>query len=335
MKWLKKFEGFSSDETTQKILAILDARRFTHGVHWEIGKDGKINCDGSVVLTSWVEQFGDTVHELPVQFGEVKGDFVINLPKKRAADVKSFLSNLGKPAVKKGLKTLKGCPTSVGGDFDCSGNGLTNLEFSPQSVDGDFTCEQSSITSLKGITQNIGGGLYCSNNELEGDLVLLPKTIGGDINLSSNQLSSLKGSPKYCQGSFDVSHNETLKTLEHCPESIAEDFSCVVTSLETLKWAPKHIGGEIFFWYSKNDYIGHFFEKNKFYGMGLSYDDSEDTGEDHEVNVFLKWLWANQADYKVWKDENTINIERFKMLVQDGLDEGEIKKKYLFPEEKK
>lgn len=64
--------------------------------------------------------------KLPVKFGEVQGDFLIS---------------------KMQLTSLKGCPTWVYANFDCSENSLTSLMHAPTKCE-DFICSRNKLTNL-------------------------------------------------------------------------------------------------------------------------------------------------------------------------------------------
>jgi hypothetical protein len=77
--------------------------------------NGIIDVDGNVSLIK-------RISKLPVQFGNVSGDFNCDRNK---------------------LTTLQGAPKSVGGDFNCDRNQLTTLQGAPSSVGGYFNCSYS------------------------------------------------------------------------------------------------------------------------------------------------------------------------------------------------
>lgn len=77
---------------------------------YEINSDHMVDVSGDVVFP----QFASFLRELPLQFGQVGGDFDI-----------SALEN---------LTSLKGAPVRVGGVFNCSFTKITSLEYVPESV---------------------------------------------------------------------------------------------------------------------------------------------------------------------------------------------------------
>jgi hypothetical protein len=89
-------------------------------------------------------------------------DGKLNLP-----NIDIVKGNLDLTATSYKLTSLEGCPSKVGGDFDCSRNKLTSLEGCPQEVGGDFECHWNQLTSLEGGPQKVGGWFDCSDNKLD------------------------------------------------------------------------------------------------------------------------------------------------------------------------
>jgi hypothetical protein len=167
-------------------------------------KNYSINSDGSIDVDGDVDLFRCKLHELPLKFGKVNGNF-----------------NCGQNE----FTSLRGCPKTIGGDFRCDGNKLTSLEFSPISVGGDFSCNNNNLTSLEGCPKEVGD-FWCTNNKLT-SLEGCPTEIGGDFLCRNNQLTSLEGCTQSIGGYFNCSVNQ-LTSLEFCPTEIGGDFSCSV-----------------------------------------------------------------------------------------------------------
>jgi hypothetical protein len=87
------------------------------------------------------------------------------------------------------LKTLEGCPQTVGGGFQCSQNELKTLEGCPQTVSGSFYCYKNELKSLEGCPQTISGDFDCSNNKLK-DLEHFPE-VSGIIDIKKNTVNLL------------------------------------------------------------------------------------------------------------------------------------------------
>lgn len=130
--------------------------------NYTINSDGTIDVDGNVVILR------KNMRMIPVQFGEVSGNFDCSLSH---------------------LTSLKGSPKTVGGDFFCTNNELTSLEGAPREVGKDFLCYQNRLTTLKGGPKEIGRDFYCQENQLT-DLKGAPKDIGGDFLCDANEFES-------------------------------------------------------------------------------------------------------------------------------------------------
>jgi hypothetical protein len=113
------------------------------------------------------------IPRIPVHFGEVTGSF-----------------NCGGA----GLKSLKGCPHTVGQDFICYDNELTSLEGGPNKVIAAYICNNNKLSNLIGAAR-AAHYFSCKNN----------------------LLTSLIGGPDIVGGQFDCSENPTLTSLEGAP----------------------------------------------------------------------------------------------------------------------
>jgi hypothetical protein len=121
--------------THTEIRAWLDLMKIKR---YDIQESGVVDVYGNVEL----QEFGGNT--LPIQFGNVSGDF----------DCSSI-----------DIISLKGAPQSVGELFDCSHTKITSLEYAPQSVGRMFFCNNTKITSLHDFYKqepHIGGTFYCS-----------------------------------------------------------------------------------------------------------------------------------------------------------------------------
>ena len=113
---------------------------------YEILDDGTVNVSAYVGRRRMVPS-----GQLPFRFGFVDGGC-------RVAEM--------------GLRTLRGSPYSVNGDFDCSHNQLTHLQYAPKHVSGSLGCSHNQLTSLSGIPA-ISDELACDHNQLS-DLSTCP-----------------------------------------------------------------------------------------------------------------------------------------------------------------
>lgn len=105
--------------------------------------------------------------ELPnyVHFGKVEGNFILtncgwSSEKNRASGYQGGAIEPHK------IKSLRGCPQFVGGDFKAENIGIDSLIGCPQRIEGDFIVMKNAIKSFEGMPQYIGGLFNISNNEL-------------------------------------------------------------------------------------------------------------------------------------------------------------------------
>ena len=129
--------------------------------------------------------------------------------------------------------------------FICSGTPIKSLKGSPKKVDGDFGCAYcSELTSLEGAPEEVYGNFVCTTCKSLTTLNGAPREVSGDFNCSyCHSLTSLEGAPEEVGGNFDCEYCKNLKTLEGAPKVINVDFICNnCPSLETLKGAPEKVG---------------------------------------------------------------------------------------------
>ena len=87
-----------------------------------------------------------------------------------------------------GLRSLKGCPQRVDGDFCCNHNHLTTLEGGPTWVGGYYMVRHNKLENVDNIAEHIGGSLGLENNNLAGlhNIHKHLKFIKGNIYLANN-----------------------------------------------------------------------------------------------------------------------------------------------------
>ena len=150
----------------------------------EVDNSGLVSVEGNCVVGGYVET-------LPIQFAEVTGDF--------------WCDRL--------LKSLKGSPRRVGGDFCCSNTKITSLRYSPKYVGGDFYCSDTKITSLRYSPKYVGGDFCCSNTYIT-NLIDAPMYISGEFWCNQcHRLTSLRGMPKTVVGDFCMSWQNYIVLL--------------------------------------------------------------------------------------------------------------------------
>ena len=106
------------------------------------------------------------------------------------------------------LRTLRGSPQSVNGDFDCSHNNLVNLMYAPKHLADSLRCRYNQLTSLTGCSQ-VPGELDCSGNKLT-DLSTCPPC--GHLWATDNPFQSFKNTPDHIQ-EITISYEPNLPLL--------------------------------------------------------------------------------------------------------------------------
>lgn len=115
------------------------------------------------------------------------------------------------------LKSLKGSPEYVGGDFICEGNSIKSLEYAPKYVGRNFNCSRNLITSLENGPSVVKGDYDCRHNK---------------------NLFSLKGAPEEIEGNFNISFSYDLETFENAPKKVGKWFvakQCYLISDEEIE----------------------------------------------------------------------------------------------------
>lgn len=149
MKQIKTYEGFFDFLKKKTFDTKEDEICYKYGIkNYTINSDGTIDVNGNVDLSMIT---GDVrIWQLPLVFGEVSGDFDIN----------------GNTGMIHYLRTLKGCPQTVGGGFYCRDQRLKSLEFCPKIVKGRFDCSGNNIRTFEFFPKSVGQ-FRCWNNPIE------------------------------------------------------------------------------------------------------------------------------------------------------------------------
>jgi hypothetical protein len=137
--------------------------------------DYVIDSHGAVHVNSSILMIKSTPNRmLPVQFAVVDSSCIF---------------------AERGLKSLKGAPHTVNGDFDCSMNALTSLAHAPQTIGGgaQFRCDGNKLTSLAHAPANTAE-LVCNNNLLT-NLQDVPPC--GMLWATENPFTSFKHTPDH------------------------------------------------------------------------------------------------------------------------------------------
>lgn len=131
--------------------------------YWEFSTDGKINVHGSVFMPKYQRV-------IPVPFGEVSNDFMIDQPSK--------------------LESLENSPVKVGRHFNVIGSQIKSLDHLPRWIGGDLNISETPIPDLHNIHKRIdhlGGRFYAGSTD---------GTMGGELKSHVLGLLLLKPYPK-------------------------------------------------------------------------------------------------------------------------------------------
>jgi len=153
MKHIKHYKIFESTSpnfptTREEVIEVCERYRIKN---YTINDDLSIDVDGDVHL------YSKNLEYLPLRFSYVSGAFL---------------------CFDNELKTLEGCPQTVGRSFSCSNNFLASLKGCPQTVRGSFNCSYNKITDLEHFPED-SHTIYIENNpiyNLINTFIFKPKT---------------------------------------------------------------------------------------------------------------------------------------------------------------
>lgn len=129
---------------------------------------------------------------------------------------------------------------SSGYSFSCAKSKLKTLKGFPYKVMGNFVCVESELTSLKGCPKYVGGYFDCSDNLLE-TLQYCPKYVGEDFYCDYNKLISLNYCPDIIYGVFRCNNNN-LVSLKGGPHIVWKQYICRNNKLKSFDGLPFIIG---------------------------------------------------------------------------------------------
>lgn len=129
------------------------------------------------------------------------------------------------------------------GGFICSGTPIKSLKGAPKIVYGDFGCAYcQSLESLEGSPEVVYANFICNNCSSLTSLNGVPKAIVGDFDCSyCHSLTSLEGAPKVVRGSFSCNSCKSLTTLEGCPEEVSSLYANNCLMLKYMLDGPKEV----------------------------------------------------------------------------------------------
>lgn len=169
----------------------------------QIDDDLTVNCFHSVYIKK-------PLHELPIQFGRVEGDFVCS---------------------EMTLQSFKGFPHTIEGSLIARQNELSNFDYFPQNIEGDIDLYCNNLTHLYNLPLHHKYSLNLNDNLIV-SCVGLPEVIGRSLKIMSNELTSLKGTLKKVKF-LECNYNK-ISTLNEMPE-VEDTFDCSSNLLKNLK----------------------------------------------------------------------------------------------------
>ena len=155
------------------ILQLLK-KNFRYAGPVDIDNEGVVSLERSITNLnySFCNIEGKQIYRLPLVFGEVKGNF----------DVR-----------RSGLRTLEGCPHTVGGNFTCGRNPIKSLRGGPKKVDKDYYADLCpSLRSIDGAPEIINNEFSVYNSGIL-NFVGGPHKIGFLDAIECSKLYSLDG----------------------------------------------------------------------------------------------------------------------------------------------
>lgn len=206
----------SQDKDIAKWLKKFGVTKYT------VREDGRVDVVGDVKIDSSAidNRFG----LLPIKFGVVEGNF-------KASDC--------------GLKSLKGCPEKVTGDFDISRNQIGDLEHGPEYVGGSYVAESNKkLTTVFGFAKFIGSDAVFTSCVIE-SLKGIPQSesyVGGSLFFNNNRLRRIDGYPATVECKVSKRTRYEGETDDNDPMGRV-DFSN--NQILTTVGLPKHIKGDL------------------------------------------------------------------------------------------
>jgi hypothetical protein len=89
------------------------------------------------------------------------------------------------------MTSLRGCPSHVDGNFDCSHNNLRNLIGGPKYNEGSsrsYMCSFNRLESLEGCPESVDNDFICRKNPNLHSSKFFPKYIGGGLYMGDTSL---------------------------------------------------------------------------------------------------------------------------------------------------
>lgn len=183
----------------------------------------------------------------------------------------------------------------VHGDVSLFYKKLDEIPLDFGNVRGNFTCASNNLKSLKGCPENVDGSFSCGNNKIT-NLEYFPKNIGENIVIDNNNVKSLVGIQNVINGFLLATRNK-INTLDGFPSKVIGGIYLEYNKITTLNGLSSDISSEVHLKYNPLP---------KEIKSNLKY-----------INDILKL----QYDYKIWNKDNTLNIRRFGILMDEIKDQ--------------
>lgn len=196
------------------------------------------------------------------------------------------------------------------------------------------------IYNIKNYTVNNEGLVDVESNIILGyqKLDKIPLNFGrvyGDFYFARNNLKTLEGCPEHVYGNFNASYNSNLTSLKYSPQYVTGNFYASHCSLESLEYSPQQVNGDVSFYTNEikslkglittgiNDLNMMYNNlKSLKYLPAISGDLSIDGGNKfpnliHTNYSKIKDIIKYQEEYKIWNNDETLNIPRFNIMMEE------------------
>lgn len=243
---------WSQDRDIEETLKKFGITKYT------IRPDKRVDVDGDVILKldsgdRYSRRADTETQQIPIKFGKVTGSFTVGAFDASKYDPDWYTAARGiwnKPNSFQGqsipttnLRSLKGFPEWVGGDFCIVGLTTESLEGCPPHVGGHFIAAGlSRIGNLVGGPVDVGGNYDVSASACKSTKGLDGARIGRSLVLNHTQVTHLDG--KAASVGLDVEISCTpLRTTIGLPDRVDRD--CYIReckNLVTLRGMPLYIG---------------------------------------------------------------------------------------------
>lgn len=169
-------------------------------------------------------------------------------------------------------------------------NNLEELPLNFRDVHGDFNCSINKLKDLKGCPLNVFGNFRAIDNSID-TLKYFPKYIEINANLTGNSLTSLEGISKDIGYGILLAKNK-IESLEYIQNTVSGNFYIENNNIKTLKYFPK-------------------------VDMTISIRNNPLPKEILDNKSVVKGIIKLQYEYNIWNYDDTLNINRFNLLLSE------------------